>query len=423
MNSQTDVLVVGAGLAGMMAAITALEHDCSVTMLSRGNGALALASGNIDLLGFAQGQTLTSPWEGLASLPGDHPYALLGEQEIREAMELFRKTVDGQQWVYQTNVTEQNTLVPTMVGTLKPTWLVPSCTDIAALNKAQRVLIVGIQGLRESSPSLVMQGLRQYKDWADRTFSTFEIPSPLPEAHRSINALDIARFVDRPEGRQWLLGTLRSRAGSADLVLLPPICGSQPDQGIWQEIRQAVHAPLVELLSIPPGVGGLRLWQALRNHLNRQSRFEWVENAKVLRTENNGCLCREVIVEAAGSEYTRHAKTFVIATGGILGGGLELSPGKIRECICGIPIDAPQDMAAWSSPGIFDEHLFSRMGVSVGKDMRSTANRLDNVFFAGRTIGGYDFAMEKSGHGVALSTGWKAGLGAALTVKAMGGQA
>ena len=35
---------------------------------------------------------------------------------------------------------------------------------------------------------------------------------------------------------------------------------------------------------------------------------------------------------------------------------------------------------------------------------------LSNVRFAGRILGGYDFAAEKSGHGVALATGWHAGM-------------
>lgn len=422
MNKQLDVLVVGAGLAGMMAAITALEHDCRVTMISRGNGALALAGGNIDLLGYARGKALLSPWDGIAALPDDHPYSLLGKEDIDTAIDMFCQTLAGQNWPYKNSPTEQNILMPTMIGTLKPTWLVPTGIDIEALAKAQHVLVVGIQGLRESSPTLVAQGLRQCAGWSERTISTLEIPSPLPDVHRSINALDIARFVDRPEGRQWLLGALQSKAKSADLVLLPPICGSQPDMNLWQELAKAAQAPLVELLSIPPGVGGLRLWQALRNHLNTQSRFEWIENATVLRAEKENGLCRHVVVEAAGSEYVKEAQTFVIATGGILGGGLELTPGKVRETICGIPVETPEDLASWSSSGIFDEHLFSRMGVSVDKDLRSSMLKLDNVFFAGRTVGSYDFALEKSGHGVALCTGWKAGLGAARAAKAMGEQ-
>lgn len=420
MNRQTDILVVGAGLAGMMAAITALKQGCSVTMLSEGNGALALASGNIDLLGYTQGQALTSPWEGLATLPGDHPYSLLGEQEIRMATDFFCQTLNEQQWPYQTHPTEHNIFLPTMIGTLKPTWLVPASIDFDALSRAQRVLVVGIQGLRESSPTLVIQGIRQCADWKKRTFSSLVIPSPLPDAHRSINSLDIARFVDRSEGRQWLLRALASRAGEADIVLLPPICGAQPNQDIWQDLTKAAQAPLVEMLSIPPGVGGLRLWQALREHLNTYSRFEWIENAKVLRAEQDNGRCRHVVVAAANGEYAKQAKTFVFATGGILGGGLEITPSKIREAICGIPVEVPEDMATWSNPDIFDKHLISRLGVTVNKDMKYSGNTWANVFFAGRTIGSYDFATEKSGHGVALTTGWKAGYGAAQTAKALG---
>ena len=73
----------------------------------------------------------------------------------------------------------------------------------------------------------------------------------------------------------------------------------------------------------------------------------------------------------------------------------------------------PENTEEWSSPSIFGDSLFARMGVKVNDALKPVDAEgnviLNNVRFAGRILGGYDFATEKSGHGVALATGWHAG--------------
>ncbi len=114
----------------------------------------------------------------------------------------------------------------------------------------------------------------------------------------------------------------------------------------------------------------------------------------------------------------------MLATGGILGGGVELAPGSVRESVFKLDIPVPPDVTQWSEPEIFGNHVFSRLGVRVDGEMRARNEagqaRWDNVFFAGRSVGGYDFATEKSGHGVALSTGWQACRIAAATAEKSG---
>ena len=130
---------------------------------------------------------------------------------------------------------------------------------------------------------------------------------------------------------------------------------------------------------------------------------------------------------AAGQERRHRARAFVLATGGILGGGVELAPGKVRESVFGLDIPVPPDVTEWSEPEIFGSHVFSRLGVRVDGEMRpldeAGQTRWENVLFAGRSLGGYDFATEKSGHGVALTTGWQAGRMAAAIAGKSGGPA
>ena len=100
-----------------------------------------------------------------------------------------------------------------------------------------------------------------------------------------------------------------------------------------------------------------------------------------------------------------------------MGGGFASEPGVAREAIFGLPLclpngGVPDDPTDWSDPDIFGSHPFAMMGVAVDDALRPVddtgAPRLENVHFAGRSLGGYDFSTEKSGNGVALATGWHA---------------
>lgn len=422
MSRIIDVLVVGSGLAGLMAALTAVREGRSVRMVTDGMGSLAISGGCVDLLGYAGGQRLDDPWNGMALLPPEHPYALLGADGVRTALDTLSQCAAGQGWPLHTAATPEgapcNTLLPTIMGTLKPSYLLPGGLDPAALTRARRILVAGVHGLRDCRPALIVSQLRRYRDWADKELVPLMLPSPLGETHRNLSALDIARLVDKPQGRDWLAQNLKKHAGQCDAVLLPPICGSRADASIWQELNQTVACPLVEMLSIPPGVGGLRLRDALLRELRRHD-FELVENARIIGAATDGKRCTSLTALAAGQERRHAARAFVLATGGILGGGIELAPGNARESVLKLDIPVPSDVTLWSEQEIFGDHVFSRLGVRVDGEMRPQSGNgqacYDNIFFAGRSVGGYDFATEKSGHGVALATGWQAGRMAAAT--------
>ncbi|QCC85385.1 anaerobic glycerol-3-phosphate dehydrogenase subunit B [Desulfovibrio desulfuricans] len=425
MSRIVDVLVVGSGMAGLMAALTAAEQGRSVQLLTTGMGSLAISGGSVDFLGYADGRLAADPWQSLALLPEDHPYRLLGTESVRSAFQFFADVMERQHWPMRPALAQsgapRNTQLPTIMGTLKPSYLLPASLDAQALTSAKRVLVLSVQGLRDCRTALVVSQLKRYKSWTDREFSQGLLPSPFGETHRAITALDLARLADKPQSRQWLLDALAPHAGKYDLILIPPLCGSKANPETWQAINAAAGCPVVEMLSIPPGVGGLRLRDALLHALHKHN-FEMVENTTVLRAEISGKSCTALVAEASGQLRRHAARAFVAATGGILGGGMTLEPGKCWDSVFGIDITVPQDVAQWSEPEIFGSHLFSHMGVRVDREMRpvdaAAAVRWQNVFFAGRSLGGYDYATEKSGHGVAIATGWQAGRMAAAAAGA-----
>ena len=73
----------------------------------------------------------------------------------------------------------------------------------------------------------------------------------------------------------------------------------------------------------------------------------------------------------------------------------------------------PEDRYDWFEDGVFDDHAFARFGVDVGPDLRPRDERgnleFANLRAAGATLGGCDYAAEKSGSGVSIATGYAAG--------------
>src|SRR5690606_26726191 len=83
-----DVIVVGGGLAGLMAAWRAAASGAATTLLTKGWGSLIWHAGAIDVLGYlgpGRLEQVTDPVAGLARLPDDHPYSLVGPGPLVEA--------------------------------------------------------------------------------------------------------------------------------------------------------------------------------------------------------------------------------------------------------------------------------------------------------------------------------------------------
>ena len=80
-----DLLVIGAGLSGLIAALRAAEQGQRVKVIAKGMGAHHWNAGTIDVLGYLGGeeQPVTSPWAAMARLEDDHPYQLVESDAAR----------------------------------------------------------------------------------------------------------------------------------------------------------------------------------------------------------------------------------------------------------------------------------------------------------------------------------------------------
>ena len=147
------------------------------------------------------------------------------------------------------------------------------------------------------------------------------------------------------------------------------------------------------------------------NEANKEH-VQCIENARINEADVSQKICRKVVAKHASSEITFSAKAFVLATGGIYGGGIDLTPNQCTEKIFSLPIVVqPTEL---TESDIFAEHNFSKIGVVVNERLCPQNPRgetvLENVFLAGKILAGFDQSAEKSGHGVAIATGYQAGI-------------
>jgi len=410
MNRKTDIVVVGAGLAGMTAALVAAQSGKQVTLLTHGVGSLAISSGTVDVLGYVDGKAVTDPFEAMDLLPEQHPYRLIGAEGVQNAIAWLQALC--KKGNLNLTHTAQNRRLVTVMGTFKPSYLTPDTYDAEAIEDFHRVAVITVDGMKDVHPGLIIDQLQRYPEMAEKEFFEAVLPNPIKHTHRNITPMDIARYVETPAGLQWIKESLAPYAKLYPVLLLPPICGMSHSQQIWNQLSMSLGAKIIEMVAIPPGVGGLRLREILKKALNSAGVY-LVENTEVVRAEVEKSTCKAVTTIATGGENRWEADNFIIATGGLLSGGIATAPGKAWEAIFGLSLDLPENTEEWSSPSIFGKSLFASMGVKVNAELKPVDPDgqvlLDNVRFAGRTVGGYDFAAEKSGLGVALATGWHAG--------------
>src|SRR5512139_671668 len=89
-----DLIVIGMGLSGLMAAKTAAEAGQKVLIVGKGMGSLCLFSNTIDVLGLPPlaGPKTMKMRDALSRWINDHPehpYAKVGSQRIEEALNSF----------------------------------------------------------------------------------------------------------------------------------------------------------------------------------------------------------------------------------------------------------------------------------------------------------------------------------------------
>jgi glycerol-3-phosphate dehydrogenase subunit B len=414
-----DLLVIGAGLAGLMAAYTAAQAGQRVHVISTGLGALHWSAGGIDVLGYyPDGKTpVERPLDTLAELgkaQPAHPYALVGEQGVREALRQFETLTEELSLPYAGAANgEENIWLPSPAGAARPTARAPRGQMAGDLRRPEPMLIVGFAGLRDFFPELIAANLGKQGCAARAVF----LPLDLITDMRDRNTVQLAQALDEPARRnvganvKRLGGELKKLVRPGERIGLPAILGFDDHIAALRELETIIGAPVFEIPTLPPSVPGIRLMNALRRKIERMGvRVDVNMLVNGYHVENNRVVWVET--ETSARPLKHRAENFLLATGGILGGGINTDhTGKVWEVALNLPVAAPARRTEWFRPRFLDPagHPIFRAGVTVNCDFQPVdaqgARVYTNVWAAGGVLAQADPILTRSVEGIAIATG------------------
>jgi glycerol-3-phosphate dehydrogenase subunit B len=409
-----DVVVVGAGLAGLTAAVRLAEEGRSVLVLAKGFGATHLAPPAIDVLGYSpEGEAVETPARGLADLvkaSSEHPYARVGTETVARALDWCKSSFSE---LGYTGGLEANVLLPTAVGAAKPTALCPATMAGGDLRLGGRIAIVGLRGLKDFYAPYIADNLRHTAGTLGRavTVRALELRPPL-DGQRDLGSLGFAQRFERPDFRDEIVEGLRTLLAPGERAGLPAVLGVRDGARIHRELEDRLRTRVFEIATLPPSIPGMRLFEALSGALRRAG-ARLVLGGRVVGAEAKGRRVVAVVAETAARRVRHPARNFVLATGGFASGGLELdSSWNVRETVLGLPVaGVPPPGESRFLPGYFDRHPLARAGLAVDERLRPLGPRgplYANLHAAGATLAGAEPWREGSGNGISLATGFAA---------------
>jgi glycerol-3-phosphate dehydrogenase subunit B len=401
-----DTVVIGAGLAGLTAALRLADEGRRVLVIARGVGSTHLAPPTIDVLGFAD-EVVERPREALSRLVAahpDHPYSRLPAEVMAAGIEWFKGRLPA--FGYRGGL-DENLLLPTAVGAAKPSAVVPESMAGGDLRGGGRFVFVGFR-LKDFYPAYLAQNLAHGGRIEARAI---ELDPPPGEDG---GTLGLARRFEQRAFRDAIVRDLAGRVEADERVGFPAVLGLQKAGEVWRELEERLERPVFEVPTLPPSVPGIRLFEALTDELRRAGGRVLIGQA-VVGAETADGRVEGVVMQAAARPTTHRARSFVLASGGLAAGGIRVdSYGEVKEAVFDL------DLAGMSAangrprfvPTYLDEQPLDRVGVPVDDRLRPIDTdggvRFENLLVAGATLAGAVPWREGSGNGMSLATGYAA---------------
>ncbi len=402
-----DVVVIGAGTAGMTAAIRLAEGGKRVAVLAKGVGSTRLAPATIDVLGYAPdrvdhpGEALTG---FLASRPL-HPYQRVGLDTLARAIEWLRERVDVYAYV---GSLDQNTLLPTAIGSMKPTAVLPETMAAGDVRNGGSFLLCGLSGFKDFFPALAADNLTAGAKVEARGVELH----PPTGGEADVGGLAYARRFESEDFRRQVINEVLATMEGEDAVGFPAVLGLARPREVWSALQDAIGRPVFEMSTLPPSVPGIRLAGALEAALQRAG-GRLMMGSEVVDVRAARGRVEAVAFQTAARKTGIEADAFVLATGGFLTGGIELrSDETVHESVFGLPVmGMPPPGQPRFSPVYFEAQPMSVAGLATDERLRPVdadgSVVYENLHAAGAMLGGAEPWREKSGEGISLGTGFK----------------
>lgn len=421
--ARADVGVVGAGLAGLTAAVALAQAGARVHVLARGQAATHWSAGGIDAGAVPGASTSGAAVRHLAARP-HHPYRVVGGS-LPEALAWLRAALEREGLELVGELTDPLAAVPTAIGATRPAAIVPrgQAAALPPWQDGERLVICGPAAFRDFWPDAIAASLRRGRSWRGHPqparVDAVSVELPGLAGRRNLSGLDLARMFDDPTWRAEALDSMAraiERSGKGPgRVALPAVLGLDDHAAALAAARARLPLTPFEVALVPPSIPGLRLYRALRAALIRHGGRIQVGEAVSGSLDAAGRVTR-LEAPAAARAFVLTVGGVVLATGGIAGGGIVATDaGALIESVLGLPVTGPPPHE-WLMSDPFDPrgHPLEAAGIATDQELRPVAGQGDraplarDVRIVGSLMAGQRYLRERCGDGVAVASGWLA---------------
>jgi glycerol-3-phosphate dehydrogenase subunit B len=397
-----DLIVIGMGLSGLMAAKTVAEAGRKVLIVGKGMGSLYLFSNTIDLLGsLPKGKRAG---EGLSQWVKDHPkhpYSKMGPEKIEEALSSFLSLFPPP-YSFQT-IGNGNCLIPTGAGTLRPTYFIPVTMVAGTSLKEGNGLIVGFKGFKDFYAHYVADQLK----CRGTTLTLPDVPD------QEMTATALARLMEKESFRENIGREIKKQLHHETQVGFPALLGLHNATQVKEDLEGIMGVNVFEIPILPPSIPGIRIFNRFKEWLIRKG-VTFLPGYSISKAIIKGKRCEgvEMIHPPVITSYS--ADRYILATGRFVGGGLVASDERISEPIFSLPVAQPKSRGDWFGKSFFNPlpHPVHEAGILVDSSFRPTDENgnptLENVWAAGSILAHHHCIGEKSREGIEIATGYAA---------------
>lgn len=345
-----DTVIIGGGLAGLVAGITLQKAGKSTAIVSTGQNAMHFFSGSFE-----------SVQEGSERL-----VSLFEEAGIRVH--------------YRPGVR----LMP--LGTFRDSAL--SIEDISLFKDTaigRKALVVNFKDYNDFFVPFICQGLE--KEGLCCRVELISMPEiePLQQSPSGMRSVQIARIMDRIWERVVI--KIKGLLKDEDIVILPQVFGLK-DPSAPDRIRQAIPARVVFVGTLPPSVPGIRTQSQLKNRYKVLG-GTYLSGDEAIRAEvAGGRVCSVYTSNLEG--HSLEADNFILATGGFFSKGLRSNPFAVTEPVFGLDVEASQDRNDWYAPSFAADQPYMQYGVKTDAGLHaiSGGKPIENLYAIGSVLGG-----------------------------------
>lgn len=405
-----DAVVIGAGLAGLTAALYLARGGASVTVVTKGLGGLQLGQGTVDILGYSESRVaapIAQISEHISSRP-THPYTHFAPEFVAQSANWLKDVLGPDLLIGDP---EKNVVLPTAIGALRPTSLYQPSMEAGIPADGASYLIVGLRRLKDFYPTLAAENLSRQ---TTPNGEPIKARSLIVDVEMRADEVDTtgtnhARTLDRAEMRTKLVEAIKPHVREGEIIGLPAVLGLD-DLNAWKDIADQLGHKVFEIPMQPPSIPGMRMNQVLTALVKAEARF--ILGSAVKGIETDGQNVTAVMIGTAGHSTRIETKNVILAGGGFESGALDMdSYGKVTETILGLPVLGAEGQLLHGDFWGADQPIFL-----AGLDVDDEMHPLDaakkpvytNVYAAGGNLAGATRWREKSGEGIALASALRA---------------